>query len=460
MLLVVLPHLFGLAVMSPDDWPMAASVAIVRVSATLAALTAACVLLCQWWITLNQSAAWLGAAALALAIMQLPSALLELNDATAAAIYTPDTVIDSALALGFVALLALGTTSRTFRRREAPFLLGTIVGLTFGTLRLVFTTTGAEDALSTTTAPIWVAATGAAIFGGLVVITLRRYQALPVWARSELMVAAVTVCVGRTARVEGDRGYSLWDLAANTVMLGGFLIFAFTAAELLRQAMRDKERQLERTLARAESAERAHRSDEETFHELRSAIAGVGSASRILAGMSEALSPDQRQHLSELMSVEMARMERLLTGEREAPAMVALDPLISSLGETFGYLGMPIEAAPSGVTAWTVASDLNDALHVVLSNATRHAPGSTATISVRALPTRVEVLVADDGPGIPAPLRHRVFERGVKNGSGGKGLGLFIARELLERNGASIELVDSPKQGAAFRIDLPLKEHA
>jgi two-component system sensor histidine kinase PilS (NtrC family) len=59
----------------------------------------------------------------------------------------------------------------------------------------------------------------------------------------------------------------------------------------------------------------------------------------------------------------------------------------------------------------------------------------------------------DDGPGIPAELRPQIFEPFFTTRPGGTGLGLYIARELADANGAALELL--PKgPGANFRMTL------
>ncbi|RTL24382.1 MAG: ATP-binding protein, partial [Rhodocyclaceae bacterium] len=69
---------------------------------------------------------------------------------------------------------------------------------------------------------------------------------------------------------------------------------------------------------------------------------------------------------------------------------------------------------------------------------------------------RVALDVSDDGPGIPEELRTQVFEPFFTTHSKGTGLGLYIARELAEANGAVLELCrDEPgisPAGAHFRI--------
>ncbi len=66
----------------------------------------------------------------------------------------------------------------------------------------------------------------------------------------------------------------------------------------------------------------------------------------------------------------------------------------------------------------------------------------------------VGVIVADDGPGVPADLRERLFEPFVSGRSGGIGLGLAVSRRIVERHGGTLALVDEGA-GAVFELKLP-----
>jgi signal transduction histidine kinase len=71
----------------------------------------------------------------------------------------------------------------------------------------------------------------------------------------------------------------------------------------------------------------------------------------------------------------------------------------------------------------------------------------------------VELVVADDGPGIPPELRARIFEPffTTKDVGKGSGLGLAICRQLvMENHGGTLELDESVTRGACFRVRLPL----
>lgn len=67
----------------------------------------------------------------------------------------------------------------------------------------------------------------------------------------------------------------------------------------------------------------------------------------------------------------------------------------------------------------------------------------------------VVVEVEDDGPGIPEADRERIFEVFYSNRGGGTGLGLPIARQIIERHGGTIEVGSGRERGTVFRIRLP-----
>ena len=74
---------------------------------------------------------------------------------------------------------------------------------------------------------------------------------------------------------------------------------------------------------------------------------------------------------------------------------------------------------------------------------------------------RVRFVVEDDGPGIPAQQRERVFHRFHRTdaardrASGGTGLGLAIVRAIADAHGGSISAGESPEGGARIELELP-----
>ena len=105
-------------------------------------------------------------------------------------------------------------------------------------------------------------------------------------------------------------------------------------------------------------------------------------------------------------------------------------------------------------------------LHQVLlnlaTNALQHAPdGGQVTLTVQHCQGRAEVQVQDDGPGIPAEHLSHVFDRFYRTdaararGEGGYGLGLAIARAIVEAHGGAIVASNAADGGALFRVVLP-----
>lgn len=88
--------------------------------------------------------------------------------------------------------------------------------------------------------------------------------------------------------------------------------------------------------------------------------------------------------------------------------------------------------------------------------------GGVALVEVRRKGDRVQLIVSDQGIGIPEELRERVFERFFRvdpshnRQVGGTGLGLAIVKHAVEKLGGTIRVEDSDLGGAAFRVELPL----
>ncbi|WP_433789874.1 ATP-binding protein [Actinoplanes sp. CA-252034] len=93
-------------------------------------------------------------------------------------------------------------------------------------------------------------------------------------------------------------------------------------------------------------------------------------------------------------------------------------------------------------------------------NAARHAH-DTVVVAVRADPDGVELVVEDDGAGIPESERERVFERFVRldeardRDAGGSGLGLAIVKEIVAAHEGTVEVTASALGGARFVVRLP-----
>lgn len=100
------------------------------------------------------------------------------------------------------------------------------------------------------------------------------------------------------------------------------------------------------------------------------------------------------------------------------------------------------------------------ALENVVKNALDALAGSGGRITIRARkavdPGWIEVLLEDNGPGVGADIRARIFDPGATTKSGGWGVGLALSRRIVERvHRGRIEVLDTRGGGATFRVRLP-----
>jgi signal transduction histidine kinase len=98
----------------------------------------------------------------------------------------------------------------------------------------------------------------------------------------------------------------------------------------------------------------------------------------------------------------------------------------------------------------------------LLENAIRHTPElGTVSVTVGTTGSRVHVSIADTGPGIPDSEVYRIFDRFHRldpsraRATGGAGLGLTIAKQLVEAHGGSITVSSTEGQGSTFTFELP-----
>lgn len=206
-------------------------------------------------------------------------------------------------------------------------------------------------------------------------------------------------------------------------------------------------------------------------HELRTPLSVIrGNAEGILDG----LYPADRAHLEPLLeeTVVMARLlddlqtlstaaagVLLLHRERVHPADL-IDDAVSAFRLRAAETNVRLEGhVPAELPELDVDPvRIGEVLSNLLTNALRHTPsGGTVTVSAERSGDAVAFAVADTGTGIAAGELPHVFDRFVKTAdSGGAGLGLAIAKALVEAHGGSISAESQPGRGTTMRFVLPL----
>jgi signal transduction histidine kinase len=215
-------------------------------------------------------------------------------------------------------------------------------------------------------------------------------------------------------------------------------------------------------------------------HQLRGPLASMSAAVEMLQEETEDASSDYQQSCLETVAVQTDRLAdfadrildlfRMETGElalqpRPLPVSFMLNRAAASwqvaLDEHHLSVRVPEEAI------WVEADE--DAVHTVLDNlidnAVKYSPPGT-TVAVRAARGEngyARISVEDEGPGIAPERQNRVFERFYRVDGGdsqrvyGHGLGLYIARRLVEAMGGRIWVESEEGGGSRFAFTLPLK---
>ncbi len=212
----------------------------------------------------------------------------------------------------------------------------------------------------------------------------------------------------------------------------------------------------------------------EASHELRTPIA-VASA-RLQVALRHPRSNEEWQKVAQSSLGDIRRMGRLVNallrlartdadGTASSAAFdlaTAIDELVEPLHERAAALGLSFDYL-RGHTSVVVVGDedaLLAAIRALLDNAMDHSPqNGTVRLSLDANDVDVRIQIDDDGPGVAPDDRERIFlpyVRGEHPGDRpGLGLGLSIAKRLVERSGGTLTVGDAPAGGARFTIHFP-----
>jgi signal transduction histidine kinase len=178
----------------------------------------------------------------------------------------------------------------------------------------------------------------------------------------------------------------------------------------------------------------------------------------------------QRDAYVSVLGQELTRLNRslseLLTQALPAPdsqERFDLRGLVDELGMLLapqaGRLAveLSIRLPPNDVVLVGYRDRLKQAFLNVAVNALEAMPkGGRMWIDMQECPDRVRVAVRDTGPGIPEELLARIYESDFTTKGGGSGIGLYVARTVVELHGGAIEAQSAPGEGTTVAIDLPL----
>ena len=195
-------------------------------------------------------------------------------------------------------------------------------------------------------------------------------------------------------------------------------------------------------------------------HEIRNPLSAIGHAGELLR---EERRGEMQDRLLRILGDNVARLDRIVVdvlelGRRDRAQAESLS--LTEVGKEFIENFMVTEGLDSRLLVLERGEDLSicfDRAHLqqvlwnLVSNAVHHAQGKPGSVRLRvsagAVGERVELHVIDDGPGVSDESKEQIFEPFFTTHHKGTGLGLFIARELCEANGGSLELLPSASGG-------------
>ncbi|WP_158602687.1 ATP-binding cassette domain-containing protein [Jiangella rhizosphaerae] len=252
------------------------------------------------------------------------------------------------------------------------------------------------------------------------------------------------------------------------------------AVELLDDARRSlalalEREMLERARQEAAAARRSQQLQREVLqhlsHELRTPLTAIHGYASTLQQRDLVWDPESIDRFLAAITTESARMERLVGDLLDSSA---IESGLLRLRPDWTDVRLVLEAARSCVPQherievdvaaglppiWADHDRLEQVFVNLLENAVRHGgPDGAVRVSAAAVDhgTAVEVVVSDDGDGIPPDVAERIFQPRVRGeGSTGAGLGLAIVRGIAEAHGGRVELVAGPE--SSFRVRLPVE---
>ena len=229
------------------------------------------------------------------------------------------------------------------------------------------------------------------------------------------------------------------------------------------------------TLGRLErSFDQLRRFTADASHELRTPLTAMRSVGEV--GLSESHDAEGYRDIIGSMLEEVTRLTRLvdtlltLSRADDTPSPIHLEQVeLSTLArDVTGDLAVLAEEkhqrilveAPAPVFAHVDRFLLSEALINLVDNAVKYSPdGAAIRVVVRTVSNFAQIDVIDQGPGIAAEHRERIFDRFYRidksrSRPGGTGLGLSIAQWAVQANGGRLELVNSTSAGSTFRISV------
>ncbi len=204
-------------------------------------------------------------------------------------------------------------------------------------------------------------------------------------------------------------------------------------------------------------------------HEIRNPLAAIGGFAH--SAKSHADDPDRVRKNAGVIYEEVLRLERMLSEimdfsrpSRAVPVTQPLNKVVERgmemlAGQLAPNVDVTLELDPTVPAIPIDAGRTRQVLINLVRNAAEALRGDGGHVHIRTRAREreagAELVVEDDGPGIPEDLRSRVFEPFFTTKKGGTGLGLAVCRQIVADHGARMRLESSEAGGARFVVEFP-----
>jgi len=267
--------------------------------------------------------------------------------------------------------------------------------------------------------------------------------------------------------VDGVRALEKGDFAYPLAPRGADEVSELTAAfDRMRRSLQKTQQEL----LDAERLATIGRMASSISHDLRHPLTAFLAYSEFLSEGN--LDEQQRKDLYQEIRLAVNRMTDLIASLLEfSKAREELRPTLGDLEETLERAIQTVRARPEfrrvtvtrshqgDTQAWFDARKLERVFTNLLLNACEAVPPEAGRIELttRRTEKELEIRVADNGPGIPEPVREIVFEPFVSYGKqDGTGLGLAVVQKIVQDHGGNVQVESTGETGTVFKLTLPL----
>ncbi|MCC7065654.1 MAG: hybrid sensor histidine kinase/response regulator [Planctomycetes bacterium] len=298
------------------------------------------------------------------------------------------------------------------------------------------------------------------------------------WAFVWLVYSVCTIAVGLLSPISSTiwniplQMNSFVDLTLQVVLSTGMVVLVMQQAqnaELRALAERD---QLRERFERGEKTRAMSLLVSGVAHEINNPLTAILGHAEELASES----PDVRRHAARVVTEQAERcrniVQRLSILGRQAPATrepVDVEALVRRVADGFrpqfgqALVRLDLQLAPEHCILHAEPAALEQVLTNLLANALQvSAAGGLVVLATEVTLEHVRLLVDDQGPGVSPADRKHVFEPfwSTKQATKGTGLGLAVAKALVDKHGGLIEVGERPGGGARFVVTLPCANHS